>query len=97
MFQVWGGNGDGVSGSPSIDAEQEGSGREAALGDHGPWWRAMKVQYEISKSEGGAGNCSVEGGRGRVDMYTAIRVYFLHRHIRYTVIIPEEGNLSHPR
>ena len=35
VFGVWVENGDGVSGSPSTDALQEGCGREVALGDHG--------------------------------------------------------------
>ena len=32
VFGVWGGNGDGVAGSPSADVAREISGREAALG-----------------------------------------------------------------
>ena len=39
----------------------------------------------------------VEGCRGQEAMQTAMRVHFLHRHVRDTVIILEEGNLPHPR
>ena len=30
-------------------------------------------------------------------MGTDLKVIFLHRHVRYTVVILEEGNLPHPR
>ena len=33
----------------------------------------------------------------RTAMSTAMRVYFLHRHVRDTVVVLEEGNLPHPR
>ena len=37
FFKVWEGDGVEVSGSPPTDASQEGSKRETALGNHGPW------------------------------------------------------------
>ena len=37
VLVVWGGNGDGVAGSPSTDSEREGIWRDVALGKHSPW------------------------------------------------------------
>ena len=45
---------------------------------------------------GGAQECPVEGCRGRAVTRTAMRIHFLHRHVRKTGIILEEGNLPHP-
>ena len=39
----------------------------------------------------------VEGCSGWVSTRTEMRVHFCHRHIRDTVVILEEVNLSHPR
>ena len=39
----------------------------------------------------------VKGCSGRASTRTAMRVHFWHRHVRYTVVTPEEGNLPHPR
>ena len=41
--------------------------------------------------------CPVKGCSGRASTQKEIRVYFLHRHVRDTVVILEEGNLPHPR
>ena len=46
---------------------------------------------------GGPWNYPVEGCPGQAAMTTAMRVHFLHRHVRDTVIILEDGNLPHPR
>ena len=35
-------------------------------------------------------------GGFKVNFHTVIRIHFLHRHVRDTVIIVEEGNLPHP-
>ena len=40
---------------------------------------------------------SVKGCRERSTIRTSMRVQFLHRHVRDTVIILEEGNHPHPR
>ena len=42
-------------------------------------------------------NCPVKGCWGQAAKYTAMQVHLLHQHVRYTVIILEEGNLPHPR
>ena len=39
----------------------------------------------------------VKGCRGREATRLSIRVHFLNRHIRETVVILEEGKLPHPR
>ena len=41
--------------------------------------------------------CLVEGCPGRMAMRTAMRVHFIHRHVRDTIVVFEEGNLPHPR
>ena len=48
VFGLWGGNDNGVAGSPSIDAELEGSGWEAALGDNAPRRRSINLQDGFS-------------------------------------------------
>ena len=45
----------------------------------------------------GARPCPVEGCSGLASTQTAMRVHFCHRHVRDTVVILEEGNLSHPQ
>ena len=40
---------------------------------------------------------TVEGCSVRVATWTAMGVNLWHRHVRDTVVIPEEGNLPHPR
>ena len=39
----------------------------------------------------------VEECSGRTEKWTVMRVHFWNRHVRDTVVILEEGNLSHPR
>ena len=46
---------------------------------------------------GGARNCLVKGCWGQAATQTAMQVQFFHRHVQYTVIILEDGNLPHPR
>ena len=41
--------------------------------------------------------CLVEGCSARAATQTAIWVHFWHRHVQYTMVIMEEGNLHHPR
>ena len=45
----------------------------------------------------GLHECLVEGCRGRAANRAALRVNFFHRHVRDTVVILEEVNLTHPR
>ena len=45
----------------------------------------------------GPRSCPMEGCLGRLATRTAMRVHFLHRPVLDTVVIMEEGNLSHPR
>ena len=42
-------------------------------------------------------NCPIDGYRGQAETGIAMWFYFLHRHIRDTLIILEEGNAPHPR
>ena len=53
--------------------------------------------YQMEFPKGGAKDCPVEGCPGRAGTRTAMRVHFWRRTVRDTVIILEEGNLSHPR
>ena len=41
--------------------------------------------------------CPVKGCSGRASTRTAMSVHFWHWHVRDTVVILEEGNLTHPR
>ena len=41
--------------------------------------------------------CPVDICQGRASIRTGLRVHFVHRRMRYTVVIVEEGNLPHPR
>ena len=71
----------------------EGGGRNWVTTPPGGEPRTYKMYFP---TVGWERNCSVEGCQGRSDMRTAIRVHFLHWHVRVTVIILEEGNLPHP-
>ena len=66
------------------------------MGDHGPRRKSKKLQEGFSNRDGDE-DFPVDQCRGRTTMRTAVRVHFLHRHIRDTVIILEEGNLPHPQ
>ena len=46
--------------------------------------------------KGGPRRCPVEGCLGDLATSTAMRVHFVHRHVHYTVVILEEGNLPLP-
>ena len=48
-------------------------------------------------TKGGPRIYLVEVCPGRAATRTAMRVHFLHRYVRDTVVILEEGNLPHPR
>ena len=48
-------------------------------------------------TKGGPRSFPVDGCTVRLATRTAMRVYFLHRHVRDTVVILEEGNLPYPR
>ena len=43
VFGVREGDGVGVAGSPPTYASHEFNGRDTALGDHIPWWRATHL------------------------------------------------------
>ena len=53
LLGVWGRYGFVVTNGPSTDVAQEGSGREAALGYHGPRWRSTNLQYGFPNCMGG--------------------------------------------
>ena len=40
--------------------------------------------------------CPVKGCSGRASTRTEMRVHFWHRHVRYIVVIMEDGNIPHP-
>ena len=40
--------------------------------------------------------CLVEGCRGQASTRTNLRIHFVHFHMRYTIMILEEGNRHHP-
>ena len=66
-------------------------------------WEAVPIHDEQQAyrmafpTAGGPRDYPVEGCLGHVATRTAMRVHFLHRHVRDTVVILEEGNLPHPR
>ena len=54
--------------------------------------------YRISlPNVAGPRDFPVEGYKGRAVTRTGIHVHLLHRHIQDTVVILEEGSLTHPR
>ena len=57
-----------------------------------PWTYHMEFQ-----AKGGPQSCPVEVFLGRAATRTAMRVHFLHRNVRDTVVFLEEVNLPHPR
>ena len=48
-------------------------------------------------TKGGSRRCPVEECPGTLATKTAMRVHFVHRHVQDTVVMLEEGNLSHPQ
>ena len=66
------------------------------MGENGPQRRVTNLQDGFPNCRV-LRNCPVEGYQGRAAMRTAIQLHFLHRHFRDNVIIPEEGNLPHPK
>ena len=63
VFRMWGGNGGGVSGSPSIDTEWEISKRDTASGDQITQRISTNIQDSYSNS-GGAKELSSQGVLG---------------------------------
>ena len=56
-----------------------------------------KQTYRMEFPKGGTMEFPAEGCPGRAGTRTAMHVHFWRRHVRDTIIILEEGNLSHPR
>ena len=56
--------------------------------------RTYKMDFPNS---GRVRNLPVKGCRGRAVTRTAMQVHSLHQHFQDTMIILEEGNLTHPR
>ena len=56
----------------------------------------IHIRMDLPTAEG-LRKCPFEGCRGQAETRTAMRVQFLHIHVRDTVIILEEENLPHPR
>ena len=90
---MWGGDAVRVAVSLPTYAAQEGSRREIALGGHAP---LEEIQMAFP-TRGGSREFLVKGCQGQAEMRTAMRVHFLYRHVWYTLIILEDGNLPHPR
>ena len=68
---------------------------ETAVGDPLPIRIDTQVSDVIPNRAGTAGLNS-RGLSGRVAKNMSIRVYFLHRHLRGTLVILDEGKLPHP-
>ena len=49
------------------------------------------------KNATGTQDCPVKGCEGSMAKSMGMRIHFLHRHVRNTVIFLEEGNLPRPR
>ena len=67
---------------------------DEGVGNRGDEPRMLWMTF-LEKSE--PRPCPVEECSGQADTRTAMRVQFWHRHVWYTVVILEMGNLSHPR
>ena len=66
-------------------------------------WAAATLGEELRTTRmafptvGGPRKFPVEGYPGRAAIRKAMRLHFLHRHVRDTVVILELGNLPHPQ
>ena len=56
-----------------------------------------QTQQVLFLTTEGLQECPSEGCRGQAMTRTALRVHLFHLHVRYTVIILDVGNFSHPR
>ena len=92
---LWARDGGGITGFPPHVTAREGKGERMDMYGCSHGGEEPKT-YWMEFPKGGAKNCPVEGCPGRAGTRTAMRVHFWRRHVRYTVIILEEGNLPHP-
>ena len=76
---------------PGVAKGRLGQEGDKAAGGDNP--RTYRMAFP---EKAGPRPCPVEGCSGQVSTQTTIRVHFWHRHVRDTVVILEEGNLSHP-
>ena len=74
--------------------EKWGSGKEDDKEGRGDEPRTFRMVFP---EKTGPRPCPVEGFSGRAGTRTAMWLHFWHRHVRDTVVILEEENLSHPR
>ena len=71
-----------------------GLGSEGGRADGGNYPSTYRMMFPTRE---GPRPFPVKGCSGRASTRTAMRVNLCHRHVRYTVVILEEGNLHHPR
>ena len=85
--------GSGVSGVTSPGPERENPGNLVDAHPPTPPPRLYRVSFPRAY---GLVGCLVEGCRGQASTRTNLRIHFVHFHMRYTIIILEEGNRHHP-
>ena len=93
------GGGGRVAGLPPHVSAWEGTGKALDMEErgYGGGEGGKPHTYRIDSPKGGAKACPVEGCPGREGIRTAMQVHFWRQHVRYIVIILEEGKLPHPR
>ena len=64
---------------------------EGEIGENDPSTYRM-----VLPKKAGPRHCPVEGCSGWVETRTAMRLHLWNRHVRYTVVILEEGKPPHP-
>ena len=76
------------------DMAKEKSGQVGDEEGKGDKIRPFGMAFPVKE---GPRHCPVEGCSGQAEKWTLMRVHFWNRHSHDTVLILEEGKLSHPR
>ena len=85
----------GVTGGTPPGPAWYGSG--PSVGIHPPPLPPYSMIYMVSFPQAARSvEFPVEGYRGRVSTRTNLRIHFVYHHVRYMIVIMEEGNRPHP-
>ena len=96
VYVMRGGYGVQIYGGAHEDASWASSRGDMELGSP-PLGEEPRMYCMGFPTKGGPRIFPVEGCPGQAVTRTLMRENFLHRHVRDTVVILEEGNLPHPR
>ena len=73
---------------------KEGTGKEGNGEGGGEDPRTYRMEFP---TKAGPRSCPVEGCSGQAATRMAMQVHFWHHNVRDTVVILDEGNITHPR